>query len=86
VFYSEIQGDPELVNSVAAKRAFFDLMYHVDIRKSGMHHPDGIFWVNRAANEQSVKEQRVPLEAVAPTLLGLMGIKPPEWMKGKNLV
>jgi hypothetical protein len=84
--YSEIQGNPVLVNSSGSKREFFDLMYHVDIRKSGMHHPDGIFWVNRAASEQTVKEQRVPLEAVAPTLLSLMGIKPPDWMKGKNLV
>jgi hypothetical protein len=64
---------------------FFDLLYHVDLVKSGMHHPDGMFWVRTPARQHSIVEGKVPIVNVAPTLCRLLGIEPPATMVGSPI-
>ncbi len=72
--YDRITGDPELTAAGSAPRRFLDLFYMADGLKSGMHHPDGIFWIRRLDRRHRVHEERVPLTDVAPTLLALQDV------------
>jgi predicted AlkP superfamily phosphohydrolase/phosphomutase len=49
--------------------------------KSGMHHPDGMLWIRLPDRSHSVAREKVLLSAVAPTILGLLGVTPPESMQ-----
>jgi len=60
---------------------FFDLFYKVDTSKTGRHHPDGVLWVRRAPFAASSHAEKLPLAAVAPSLLRMLGIAPPEHMR-----
>jgi len=64
---------------------FFDLFYSLEGGKSGMHHPDGILWIRHPARTHKVYQQPVPLLSVAPTILDLLGIDQPEYMRGASL-
>jgi hypothetical protein len=64
---------------------FFDLFYQLELVKSGIHHPDGLMWIRTPARTHSVNDEKVPLVAVAPTMLRLMGIDPPDRMKGESV-
>ncbi|MGH7594429.1 MAG: hypothetical protein ACRELE_11360, partial [Gemmatimonadales bacterium] len=48
--------------------------YLADGLKSGMHHPDGILWIRGADHRHRVHAERIPLRAVAPTVLAMFGI------------
>jgi len=61
-----------------------DLLYWVDAPREGTHHPDGILWIWNGP--QVAKDVRVPLTAVAPTLLSVMGIDPPPSMHERPLI
>jgi len=61
---------------------FFDLFYRMPTAKSGIHHPDGMFWV-RMADRVHADGGRVPLTAVAPTLLSLFDVAPPATMRSE---
>jgi hypothetical protein len=61
---------------------FYDLFYHIDLVKSGMHHPEGMFWVRTPARRHSIVVDKVPLVDLAPTLCRLLGIEPPNSMEG----
>lgn len=50
--------------------------------KSGMHHPDGIFWISRPGVPAAVRSEKVSLTAVAPTILRLLGLRAPNEMEG----
>lgn len=65
------------------KAAFYDLFYRVDGTKSGMHHPDGIFWVRTLDRAHHVHPGKVSLRAVAPTVLSLLGLPKPAHMTGE---
>ena len=64
---------------------FFDAFYSIGGGKSGMHHPDGILWIRDPARTHKVHQQRVPLLAVAPTILDLLAIDKPVYMRGTSL-
>ncbi len=64
---------------------FFDTFYKVDGVKSGMHHPEGLLWIRRPDKRHAEHEARVPLAAVAPTILDMFSLKKPEFMRGKPL-
>lgn len=53
---------------------FLDLFYPIKGMKSGMHHPDGIFWVREPGQAAGTAAERIPLRAVAPRLLELFGL------------
>ena len=50
------------------------LLYCSDTVKSGMHNPEGMFWVRRPNGKHLVHENPIPLTAVAPYLEGLLGV------------
>jgi hypothetical protein len=64
---------------------FFDLFYSIGGAKSGMHHPDGMLWIRHPARTHKVHQQRVPLLTVAPTILNLLAIDKPAYMRGTSL-
>jgi len=85
ILFDELDADARLQVSGTAKTArFFDLFYGVDTKKSGMHHPDGMLWI-RTPERRHRAGGRVPLRAVAPTLLGLLGLPKPASMTGDAL-
>jgi hypothetical protein len=59
---------------------FFDLFYQVEGLKSGMHHPDGMLWIRLPDRRHAVAREKVPLCSIAPTILRLLGVTPPESM------
>jgi len=65
---------------------FFDIFYALEGGKSGMHHPDGMLWIRHAGRAHKVHPERVPLLSVAPTILDLLGIDKPAYMKGVSLL
>ena len=65
---------------------FFELLYGVDTTKSGMHHPDGLFWMQIPGESGSMHDERLPLVDVAPTLLSLLELPVPASMKGTSRV
>ena len=73
-------------NSEHSNWPFFRLFYRVEGVKSGMHHPDGIFWI-RVPNKPGQRHlhQKVPLKDVAPTILQILGLKKPDYMTGTAL-
>jgi hypothetical protein len=60
---------------------FFSLFFKVDGIKSGMHHPDGLFWIRRPGLGHRAFEEPVALDLVAPTLLAELGIERPITMR-----
>jgi hypothetical protein len=42
-----------------------------------MHHPDGMLWIRMPGTEPRRHERKVPLAAVAPTLLQLLSLPAP---------
>lgn len=61
------------------KSRFGDLFYRIEGVKSGMHHRDGLMWICNGRPHR-VCSEKVPLAAVAPTLLDMMGLVPPKHM------
>jgi predicted AlkP superfamily phosphohydrolase/phosphomutase len=59
---------------------FGDLFYKMDTGKTGMHHPDGILWIRRPNYRHQTTAEKVPLTAVAPTLLNLLNVPAPSHM------
>lgn len=79
--HTEIRDDAVLDISGRAV-SFWDVFYKLPTSKTGMHHPDGIFWARLPDRSHEVVTERIPLTAVAPTLLGLCNIPAPSWMRG----
>ena len=71
------------ISSVATGKSapFFDFFYKIEGLKSGMHHPDGMLWIRRRDRVHTDHAEKVPLAAVAPTLLDLLGIPAPATMQ-----
>lgn len=57
---------------------FYDLFYLIDAVKSGRHHPDGILWIQNDAGVKHVHSGRVPVTAIAATILQLLEVPVPE--------
>lgn len=64
---------------------FFDIFYALEGGKSGMHHPDGILWIRHPERTHAVHDGKVRLLSVAPTILDILGIEKPEYMRGASL-
>jgi hypothetical protein len=65
----------------SGRQSFFSIFYKVDGIKSGMHHPDGLFWIRRAKADHRVFDQSIDLDLVAPMLLRELGIAAPPSMR-----
>jgi len=64
---------------------FFDFLYQAEGMKSGMHHPEGLFWVRRPDRSASAPSEAVSLRACAPTILKMFGVAQPLSMKEEAL-
>ena len=53
---------------------FFDLFYQIEDIKSGMHHPDGIFWVRHPTLNHTVHPDKISLQAIAPIILNWLDV------------
>ncbi len=79
--YDNLENTQMLEAEGARSVKFFDLFYKIEGLKSGMHHPDGMLWIRQPSRQHSHHGKKVPLAAVAPTLLDLLGIARPATMK-----
>jgi hypothetical protein len=66
-----------------SENKFGELFSMVHAMRSGKHHPDGMLWIGN--DHHRVHEERVPLTAVAPTILHHFGLTPPAHMTGASL-
>jgi hypothetical protein len=64
---------------------FFDVFYQIEGVKSGMHHPDGLLWVRTPERRHVRVDGKIPLNAIAPTVLDWFKVPRPEFMKGVPL-
>jgi hypothetical protein len=55
-------------------------LYRSETAKSGYHHPEGALWIRSRGLPATVVDESVPLLAVAPTLLTLLGVAVPSTM------
>jgi predicted AlkP superfamily phosphohydrolase/phosphomutase len=78
--YDNLPNTQMLLGEGGTSARFFDFFYKIDGLKSGMHHPDGMLWIREPARSHSYHGEKVPLAAVAPTLLELLGIEKPASM------
>jgi hypothetical protein len=83
--YTPQATDAYVSGEAGAKRPFSELFYQVEGMRSGMHNPDGLLWIRRPDRKHVVREKKVPLAAIAPSLLSLLGIAPPNQMREKSL-
>jgi hypothetical protein len=74
---------PVLRKSDGASRVFGDLFHMVHSMRSGRHHPDGVLWVRNGRHR--LISNKIPLTAVAPTILAQFGVSPPSYMKQEAL-
>jgi type I phosphodiesterase/nucleotide pyrophosphatase len=65
----------------ATSIGFFELFYVLPTAKTGVHHPDGMLWIRQPDRRHVLNQERVPLTAVAPTILQTIGIQAPCVMK-----
>lgn len=85
--YDNLQANQQLISTQSGKSInFFDLFYKIDGLKSGMHHPDGMLWIRRPDRTHAHHADKVPLSAVAPTLLDLLGLDAPSTMKNHSVL
>ena len=83
--FEKVAGDPTLDGEGCTAVPFLSLFYLAEGVKSGMHHPDGIFWVRRPDRRHQVFTEKVPLISVAPTLLAMQDVAVPPTMRGPIL-
>lgn len=69
------------VPATGARVAVHEAMYRSETAKSGYHHPHGALWIRTPDRVGVTVPGTVPLRAVAPTLLSLMGIDVPPSMR-----
>jgi hypothetical protein len=74
---------PVLRRSDGAQRRFGELFHMVHSMRSGRHHPDGVLWI--CNGHHHIVEDKVPLTAIAPSILAHFGVQRPPCMKEKPL-
>jgi hypothetical protein len=84
--FEQIPGQARIeIKGSGRSMLFMDLFYQADCVKSGMHHPEGILWVQTPERAHRVVSGRVPLRSIAPTVLRRLGIPVPSDMPGPIL-
>jgi hypothetical protein len=83
--FTRVDASATVTNGDGLARRFFELFYDCHTVKSGMHHPDGIFWVSTPERAHSIQKEKLPLTAVAPTILTLANCPVPEFMAAPAL-
>lgn len=83
--FDELDYDPVVSRTDGTKKNLSDLFYMANETKSGMHHPDGLFWVCEPGTLHKVYRECIPLTDVAPTVLGTIGLPKQPVMRGSDL-
>ncbi|HEY4671647.1 MAG TPA: hypothetical protein VIG78_06265 [Gemmatimonadaceae bacterium] len=84
--HEHLDKDAKLtIAGTSVEAPFFRHFYKPEGTKSGMHHPDGVFWIRTLERRHTVATESASLRCVAPTLLDLFGIDAPAWMSGTSL-
>jgi hypothetical protein len=84
-----VQADVAAATVVATPTGsvpFSSLFVKVPTGKLAEHHPDGALWIRARGEQPHRVEERVPLTAVAPTLLQLLGVAAPAQMRSVGLL
>jgi hypothetical protein len=84
-FYDPVEEGSTLRLGNGEEIPFTDLFYRAHIARSGGHHSEGAFWIRTQDRVGVDVAQRVPLRAVAPTLLRLLSLDPPPSMTAPAL-
>jgi hypothetical protein len=84
--FEQLAADAQMILPGGRTIPFYDVFYIIkDSLKSGMHHPDGMLWIRMPEREHSAQTTKVPLTAVAPTIMKLLGISAPSFMRSEPL-
>jgi hypothetical protein len=59
---------------------YYDILHLAEGMKSGFHHPDGMLWIRQPDRAAQVHKRKLPLRAIAPGILRLLGVEPPSYM------
>jgi len=79
------QLESDAVLQIEGSERELDFFDQIDLIKSGMHHPDGMLWIRTPDRRHGEHAEKVPLVAIAPTILQMYGIDQPAYMKGEAL-
>jgi len=83
--FTEVPREAVLTSGTGRSAPFFDVLYQAEGVKSGMHSGDGFLWIRTPARTHHVTPGKVPLRAIAPTILTMLGLTPPASMKAPAL-
>jgi hypothetical protein len=76
-------SEKTIVGAPGGPAAFSDVLYMIHSMRSGRHHPDGALWI-RGGDHRRVAE-KVPLTAIAPTVLAHFDVAQPAYMRSTPL-
>jgi hypothetical protein len=85
IIIEALPADATLTGLDRATVGFFDLFYQIEGIKSGMHHADGMLWISTPARSHMVHQDKVPLTAIAPTVLAMFDLPAPAYMEQEPL-
>lgn len=81
-----VASDAEIVCRTSKERIpFYDIFYTMDVVKSGYHHPEGMLWIQTPDEIAGVREQKVSLRCIAPTVLRMFDVAAPPFMDSPPL-
>lgn len=84
--HHQLQRESQLIlRGSDRKKPFFDLFYQGEGIKSGMHHPDGMLWIRRRERRHVVRKEKMSLCSIAPTILDILELPTPQYMRGRSL-
>ncbi len=65
---------------------YYDIFHLVEGLKSGYHHPDGMLWMRQPGRAHAVHGDPVSIRSIAPGVLDLLGVRPPDYMDCPSFV
>lgn len=85
--FEQLASDTKLtIDNSQHSILFFNIFYQIEEVKSGMHHPDGILWIRKPDGKHVVHENQVSLLSIMPTILEILNVPQPDYLKGTALV
>ncbi len=75
-----------IADSLDSAVPFRESFYAIESVKSGQHHPDGMLWIRQPNRVHLVGKDKLSLRRIAPMILNMFDVSPPEYMLTKNLV
>jgi hypothetical protein len=70
-----VAADAELLQVGTGRRVrFTDVLYSMDVVKSGCHHPDGMLWVRNVTRKHVTHPEKLSIRMISPMVLEHFGI------------